>query len=313
MKKIFAALLVTVMAVSVSACSSPAQGQVSGTTSQSSTVSSVQESSNTVDSSTEESSNIESSVDSSKEFQTIDEFIESDQAQQIVTQVQETAGDIMTFKLLAEDGNKLIYEYTYAEQIEVDVDVIRDSLNSMTSTYAASAEYIGQIVNVENPYVVIRYVNADGTLIYEQAFNADSVYEESSDDESSEEESSDDDTSSFLTGQYASIEEYLQSNEAQQIIESTQETLGDVAVFDIKAEDSNKLIYEYAYVDVFSDTVVDSMASSLEETFSDSSYDDIYSSVAEYIENVVDIDYAIVVVRYLNGDGTVIFEKEYTA
>lgn len=307
MKKIFAALLVTVMAVSISACNSPTQtpSQVSGSSEAS------------VASSEPESSVEESSVDSSKKYQSLDEFIKSDEAQQVVDQVQETAGDVMTFELLVEDGNKLIYQYTYNEQMDVDMDALKDGVNSLTSMYASSAEAIEQMVNVEDPYLVIRYMNADDTLIYEKAFNADSVEESSDDepsyDESSYDESSDDDASSYLTGTYASIEEYIQSDEAHQVIESTQETLEGVAVFDIKAEDENKLVYEYTYVSAFNDDTVDAMSSSLEDTFSDSSYDSIYSSVAEYIESVVDIDNAVVVVRYLNGDGTVIFETEYTA
>lgn len=76
------------------------------------------------------------------------------------------------------EDNKLIYEYTYKIMIE-DVDAQKESIAKISETESVKGAMVNvanglkSFVHVENPCVVARYINMDGTLIYEATYEAD--------------------------------------------------------------------------------------------------------------------------------------------
>lgn len=113
-----------------------------------------------------------------------------------------------------------------------------------------------------------------------------------------------------LDGRYKSVEAYL----ADPIVKATlKESLGsdsDTMAIDVIAEGSN-LVYEYAFTDTYEADMLDIMKSSLES--STTANEATFKDVAYSLKDVVASDDLGVVVRYLNGDGTVIFEETYKA
>lgn len=85
--------------------------------------------------------------------------------------------DEYTIDIKAE-GDSLVYEYVYKSPIE-DVEAQKELLSGSTATDAMSsvmvniANTIKDYISVENPSVITRYLNSDGTLIYEATYEAD--------------------------------------------------------------------------------------------------------------------------------------------
>lgn len=108
---------------------------------------------------------------------------------------------------------------------------------------------------------------------------------------------------------FANMEEYIASPDGQKIIESTRESAGDDMFFDLKAE-GNKLIYEYTYTEQCDEDMVEYMKEYFDSAMS--SYESMYKNVVKLITELVNDDNASVAIRYLNADGSLIWEKEYT-
>lgn len=79
-----------------------------------------------------------------------------------MSELMESMGMTMT---VAGEGNKLIYTYTYGQQIDAA---------AQESTMKSVASSLKLYVDVENPIVVVHYLNADGSEIYTREFNAES-------------------------------------------------------------------------------------------------------------------------------------------
>lgn len=103
----------------------------------------------------------------------IQEFLETPAMKQQLEELSSTAeAGGMKIEITAED-NKLIYSYTCNQQIP-NVDTMKSALESATeaqsSTFEAAASSIKQSVNVNDPVVVVRYRNADGSEIFSKEF-----------------------------------------------------------------------------------------------------------------------------------------------
>ena len=165
MKKIFAALLISAVMVSALAgCSSGENSKVNdikkALTSNSSNVESSEteskEASKEISNETSEvesyiSSKIESSISSELESSISSSKVDisSDIGKEIIKSTQNAAGDIMKFELLAEDGDKLVYQYTYLiDTSGVTGDYFSKSIKSYESTYSKTAGYMKDIIDV---------------------------------------------------------------------------------------------------------------------------------------------------------------------
>ena len=112
---------------------------------------------------------------SDKEFADIQEYIDYPVNYEALDSVKESFADTLDFEFYAEDDT-LVYEYTYIDQIaDGAVDTVKESLDenleSLSSTYKITIRDLVSRVDVEDPKLCIKYVNADGTLITEKTFD----------------------------------------------------------------------------------------------------------------------------------------------
>lgn len=149
----------------------------------------------------------------------------------------------------------------------------------------------------------------------------DSKVEESKADESqeeieSEEEESEAESESEEEGeqsrQYKNIEtleEYINLSSVQDTIKEMQEQYADTALIDLVAE-GNKLVYSFKLNEQLDAESVSIFSSTIDAQMD--SLDSVYTSIAASINDMFGRDDTIVVVRYSNADGSVVWEKEFT-
>ena len=77
--------------------------------------------------------------------------------------------------------NQLVYEYTVdlieGSTREDMAASLEENLMGMSDYFTSLAGMVGQMVTVENPVIVIRYLDPDGELIYGCQFDADGMVE----------------------------------------------------------------------------------------------------------------------------------------
>lgn len=132
----------------------------------------------------------------------------------------------------------------------------------------------------------------------------ESAVSSSSSGSSASESSSD---SSLSGNKYATVEEYVKSDAVQSQLDTLKTTIKNMGMdVEVSAED-NKLIYTYTY-----DTDVDTegMADQLKETLETQS--STFKSVLSSLKSYVDVDSPVIVIKYLNNDGTEIYTHEFT-
>lgn len=103
-------------------------------------------------------------------------YIESDTFQSQLDTYKSSFGSTLDIEVKAEE-NKLVYEFTYKTQIDDSVlDSVKTQLDSaftsMSSTFEEIANQLKSEIKIDNPVVVVKYLNADGTTITEQSFEA---------------------------------------------------------------------------------------------------------------------------------------------
>ena len=106
-------------------------------------------------------------------YATLDEFINSDvMQQQLASQTASLEGNGLSVELTAE-GSKLIYNFTLTDPnltAALDVAALEASLDSQSATYEAIASTIPLAVDVENPSVVVRYLDSTGAELFSKEF-----------------------------------------------------------------------------------------------------------------------------------------------
>ena len=104
----------------------------------------------------------------------MESFIASDVMQSQLKEAKDSVEDgTLTIDIVAE-GDKLVYVYTYQQDIDVDYakEALASALDQQASTFENVAKEIKNAVNIENPVVVVRYLTKDGSEIYSQEFTA---------------------------------------------------------------------------------------------------------------------------------------------
>lgn len=74
------------------------------------------------------------------------------------------------------EDNKLIYAYTYGTQIddaEAAKAALEQAIKSEDATFKATAQELKKVGKVNDPVVVIKYLNADGSEIFSKEYMAD--------------------------------------------------------------------------------------------------------------------------------------------
>ena len=110
----------------------------------------------------------------SSKYKTMQDYVNSSEVQEQISSVKaevESAG--MKIELKGE-GNKLIYVYTLnTNDIAEDAAAqLESGLTAQASTFEELAAALKKEVKVDNPVVVVQYVDSDGKEIYSQEFTA---------------------------------------------------------------------------------------------------------------------------------------------
>lgn len=107
-------------------------------------------------------------------FATMKEYAESPEIQKQMETMADLYKDSgLTFTMTGE-GNKLIYTYTYPEGMVTSgiKDAMDGVADQMAPTFELIAETLKNVVEVENPVLVVKYMDADGTELYSREFSS---------------------------------------------------------------------------------------------------------------------------------------------
>ncbi len=114
----------------------------------------------------------------SGKFESLDAFVSSDMMQaQLESQIASLEESGLSCELTAEGGNKLVYNYTILDEavaVLMDKETLDASLTEMADTFTGVANMIPAAVDgVENPIVVVRYLDNTGAEITSMEFPAE--------------------------------------------------------------------------------------------------------------------------------------------
>ncbi len=116
-----------------------------------------------------------SSAPVSGKFATVADFANSSEVQnQLEIQKKSLDGTGMDIAITGED-NKLIYTFTYLEMENQEgmAEALEQGLEAQKTTFVGVAKSIKLAVDVENPVVIVQYLDAKGEVIYSAEFTAD--------------------------------------------------------------------------------------------------------------------------------------------
>lgn len=230
-------------------------------------------------------------------YASIEEYVNSDAMQDEIASMLDTIEEQGMKMEVKGEGNKLIYSYTYTELEETDgmKEALDAGLDSQKSTFVTVAKSLTEVVDVEDPVVVVEYIDVNGNVICSREFS-------SGDDVDSEDEEN------AITDKFSTMEEYVNSELVQSQLESMMSSMeGQGMKMAIKG-DGNKLIYTYTYEDIEKDdSIVEALKSGLE------SEADTFKSVASSLGLAVDVENPVVVVEYIDMNGQMIYSQEFTA
>ena len=120
-------------------------------------------------------------------FASIQEFIDSDMMQkELATQLESLEGTGISMELTAED-NKLIYNFKIDDpdlSAAMDSATLESTLDSQASTFESVAGALPAAIDVENPVIVVRYLDSDGNELVSREFapSADAAADDASAD-----------------------------------------------------------------------------------------------------------------------------------
>ena len=111
-----------------------------------------------------------------EKFDTLDDFVKSDIMQeQLETQIAALEGTGISADVYA-DGDTLVYDFTIEDEAVasvMDKATLDSSLQSQASTFEGVAAMLpAAIENIENPAVVVRYLDPAGAEITSMEFTA---------------------------------------------------------------------------------------------------------------------------------------------
>ena len=109
-------------------------------------------------------------------YASVEEFAASDEIQSQIDGMKESLNEAGMDIAVTGEGDKLVYTYTYQEMTDEDgtmADAIKTQMDAQASTFTTVANSIKAAVNVENPVVVVRYLDANGDEIFSGEYPAE--------------------------------------------------------------------------------------------------------------------------------------------
>ena len=118
----------------------------------------------------------DSDISLSGRFQTLEDFVNSDILQAQLEQQMETLEGTGLSAEVTADGNKLIYSFTIENESLsslMDKNFLESGLDEQEDMYKGIAAMLPAAVDVEDPVVVVRYLDCDGNEITSREFPAE--------------------------------------------------------------------------------------------------------------------------------------------
>lgn len=109
------------------------------------------------------------------QYDSMEAFLEGEEMQSsIAADKSALEGSGMSLEVTSQ-GNQLIYTYTYAEALEVESSkqILKQGIEAEQDAFQKILENVKAEVNIENPVLVIRYLNPDGSEIYSHTFTVE--------------------------------------------------------------------------------------------------------------------------------------------
>ena len=116
-----------------------------------------------------------------KPYASVEEFVQSEEVQQQVQQASEQyQADGLTITASA-DGDKLVFTYAVSTQIDAaaTIPALEMEFDAQASSFTQVIQQMREQIDVENPSIVLRYVNADGSEILSREFTGSAESEAS--------------------------------------------------------------------------------------------------------------------------------------
>lgn len=226
-KKILALTMILVLALGLSACGNKATGSDRST--------SRSEKSSSRELFADRDSDGEFSEDDEAENSLSDWYDSDDRkiAEDFVNNM--LSGQGMKFFIEVEEPDVLVYNYQYTTQLEVTdlmVEQLEVSLDSGAEDVISDIQNYRDTYDVELYAIRVVYLNADGSVIYEQEITED--YEPSTYD----------DDSDFM-GSYEDLQEWMDSDEATQMVELANNMLASSGMTVNFSAEGDTFVYEY--------------------------------------------------------------------
>lgn len=176
MKKILSILCAAALMTSLAACTGdkPSEASSSSSLASSSKVSSTK---------APESGTTESSKTSAADtgiYDTMEAFIASVNMQDEIKEQQDALKGTGMAIEISGSGNKLFYDFTVENEAlsaAMDAEKLKESIGAQADTFKVIAGVLKAAVKVENPVVVVRYLDHEGKEIYAIEFTADNTPE----------------------------------------------------------------------------------------------------------------------------------------
>lgn len=112
---------------------------------------------------------------SSAMFESMEEYIASDEAQAEVDALKASMqGDEMSVDVRGE-GNKLIYTFKYDTLVKEEgmEEAFESESAKVESMFTQAAKLMKSVVAVDNPVVVVEYIDANGEMIFTKDYGAE--------------------------------------------------------------------------------------------------------------------------------------------
>ncbi len=107
-----------------------------------------------------------------KPYASVEEFVNSPDVQEQLQEASEQyQADGLTITAAAQ-GDKLVFTYTVSTQVDAatTIPALEMEFDAQASSFNTVIDQMREQIDVENPSIVLRYVNADGSEILSREF-----------------------------------------------------------------------------------------------------------------------------------------------
>ncbi|WP_405355262.1 DUF4854 domain-containing protein [Ruminococcus sp.] len=122
-----------------------------------------------------ESAEVTQNNSGEKMFSSMEEYVNAEGMQNAIADMKKSLSGMYDFNCIAE-GDSLVYEYRYKETVGEDAlaevkSAFDNKFEEMKPTVKSLMKQIVENVDVQEPRVVLRFCNSDGSVIAEKIFD----------------------------------------------------------------------------------------------------------------------------------------------